>query len=57
MESEGLNTAEKETGSISEAPKTDPILYACKVVERGGLCNTKENLIVMEIQNQDSINS
>lgn len=28
---------------------SNPQLYACKVVERADLCNTKENLIVGEI--------
>lgn len=31
--------------------------FACKVVERKNLCNTKEQLIVSEIQNQDSVMS
>lgn len=31
--------------------------YACKVVERRDLCQTKEGLIVSEIQNQDSVAS
>lgn len=33
----------------------NPKLYACKVVERSALCRTKEDLIVSEIQNQDSV--
>mmetsp|Transcript_4770 Transcript_4770/g.8171 ORF Transcript_4770/g.8171 Transcript_4770/m.8171 type:complete len:267 (+) Transcript_4770:347-1147(+) len=32
-------------------------MYACKVVERAELCQTKEGLIVSEIQNQDSVQS
>ena len=35
----------------------NPVLYACKVVERADLCSTKEALIVSEIQNQDSVQS
>lgn len=31
--------------------------FACKVVERKNLCHTKEQLIVSEIQNQDSVMS
>lgn len=35
----------------------NPKYYACKVVERADLCQTKESLIVSEISNQDAVNS
>ena len=34
-----------------------PTIYACKVVEKADLCDTKEALIISEIQNQDSVAS
>jgi serine/threonine protein kinase len=45
------------TKNNSLAGANSPKVYACKVVERSELCNTKESLIVSEIQNQDSVAS
>ena len=37
--------------------KEGAVYCACKVVERNNLDNSKEQLVVSEIQNQDSVNS
>ena len=60
----GQKSGTKSQGSMGDiitkaqlSHNNGPSLFACKVVERKDLCHTKENLIVSEIQNQDSVQS